>query len=138
MVVARTDALSVLGVEAVVERCRAFVDAGADALFVEGADLAVLDAGRAPPCQAVPLVHSRSEAGGPVEAGATDAELAALGVRIVIHPVSAVLAAARAQAEVYAAIMRDGHAGGTARIAWSELTDLVGLPDLLALEEKYS
>ena len=43
----------------------------------------------------VPLVHNRSEAGGPVDAGPTDAELAAVGVRLVIHPVSAVLAAAR-------------------------------------------
>ncbi|WP_372734126.1 oxaloacetate decarboxylase [Nocardioides sp.] len=137
VIVARTDALSVLGVDAVLERCRAFVDAGADAVFVEGADLAVLEAVHAA-LPGVPLVHSRSEAGGPVEDGPTDVELAALGVRIVIHPVSAVLAAARAQAEVYAAIMTQGNAGATTRITWSELTDLVGLPDQLALEEKYS
>ena len=111
--------------------------AGVDALLVEGADLAVLEQVAAA-TPGVPLVQSRSEAGGPVEGGATDAELAAVGVRAVIHPVSAVLAAARAQAAVYAAIVRDGHAGSTDRMAWSDLTDLVGLPELLALEEKYA
>lgn len=137
VIVARTDALSVLGARAVLERCRAFVEVGADALFVEGADLSVLEVVHAA-LPGVPLVHSRSEAGGPVDGGPSDAELITLGVRIVIHPVSAVLAAARAQAEVYAAIMREGHAGATARISWSDLTDLVGLPDQLALEETYS
>jgi 2-methylisocitrate lyase-like PEP mutase family enzyme len=137
VVVARTDAFSVLGPDAVVERCRAFADSGADALFVEGGDLATLDRVRAA-VPHLPLVHSRSEAGGPVEAGPSDADLQARGVRIVIHPVSGVLAAARALAATYAAIARDGHAGAVDRMAWSELTDLVGLPDLLAMEEKYT
>ncbi|WP_372728543.1 oxaloacetate decarboxylase [Nocardioides sp.] len=137
VIVARTDAFSVLGAQAVLERCRAFAAVGADALFVEGADLATLELvhGALPD---LPLVHARSEAGGPVEAGPTDAELHAVGVRAVIHPVSALLAAARAAADVYAAIARDGHAGTTSRLDWSDLNDLVGLPDLLALEEKYS
>lgn len=137
VVVARTDALSVLGRAAVVERCRAFADVGVDALFVEGADLPVLEAVAAA-VPGMPLVQSRSEAGGPVDAGATDGELLAVGVRIVIHPVSAVLAAARAQAEVYAAIARSGHAASTDRLGWADLTDLLGLPELLALEDKYS
>ena len=38
----------------------------------------------------------------------------------------------------YAAIARDGHAGGVERMPWSGLTDVVGLPDLLALEDKYA
>ena len=137
VVVARTDALPVLGPDAVLERCRAFADAGADALFVEGADLPVLHrVSEALP--GIPLVHSRSEAGGPVDAGPSDAELEAVGVRLVIHPVAAVLAAARAQAAVYAAIARTGHAGDVERMAWSDLTDVVGLPGLLELERDYA
>ena len=137
VVVARTDALSVLGADAVVERCRAFVAAGVDALFVEGADLPVLEQVAAA-VPGVPLVHSRSEAGAPVDAGPTDSQLEEVGVRLVIHPVSAVLAAARAQAQVYAAIMRAGDAADTDRLAWSDLTDLLGLPELLAMEDKYT
>ena len=59
-------------------------------------------------------------------------------MRIVIHPVSALLAAAQAQAAVYAAIAAHGDAGAVARLGWDELTDLLGLPDLLTLEQRYA
>ncbi|MCD4524397.1 oxaloacetate decarboxylase [Nocardioides sp. cx-173] len=141
VVVARTDALSVEGLDSVVERAVAYARAGADAIFVEGADLtahtavaAALERTVGP----VPLVHNRSEAAGPVDAGPTDAELRAVGVRLVIHPVSALLAAAAAAAEVYAAIARDGHAAATSRLEWTGLTDLLGLPDQLELDQRYA
>lgn len=141
VVVARTDALSVAGLDAVVERAVAFARAGADAVFVEGADLAahaaVADA-LAAAGHPLPLVHNRSEAGGPVDGGPTDAELVAVGVRLVLHPVSALLAAARAAAGVYAAIVRDGHAAATPRLAWPDLTDLLGLPEQLELDQRYA
>ncbi|MGH1564981.1 isocitrate lyase/PEP mutase family protein [Mumia sp. DW29H23] len=139
VVVARTDALSVEGIGSVVERAHAFVEAGADAVFVEGADLAALTEVRSSLGAGVPFLVNRSEAGGPVEGGADDATLAGLGVRLVIHPVSALLAAARAAADAYAAIARDGHAGGGApRMSWTDLTELVGLGDQIALEERYA
>ena len=64
--------------------------------------------------------------------------LAALGVRLVIHPVSALLAATRAVADVYAAIARSGRAGEAPRWAWDDLTTLLGLDDQLLLEERYA
>lgn len=141
VVVARTDALSVEGLESVVERSVAYARAGADAIFVEGADREALAAVSAALEHAVgptPLVHNRSEAGGPVDAGPTDTELRELGVRLVIHPVSALLAAAGAAAEVYAAIARDGHAAATPRLEWAGLTDLLGLADQLELDQRYA
>jgi methylisocitrate lyase len=142
VVVARTDALGVEGVASATERCVAFAEAGADAVFVEGAgtpDLArvvegVIRATGACP----PLVVNRSEAAGDEPPLDQDA-LRELGVRVVIHPVSALLAAAHAQASVYAAIAATGDAGGAAeRLGWTDLTDLVGLPDLLTLEQRYA
>ncbi|MBD3926730.1 isocitrate lyase/phosphoenolpyruvate mutase family protein [Nocardioides cavernae] len=142
VIVARTDALSVDGVDAVVERCLAFAAAGADALFVEGAGADVIArvgaAVRAAHGREVPFVHNRSEAGGPVEQGPDDDELRALGVRLVIHPVSGLLAAARAAAASYDAIVASGHAGGTPRMDWTELTDLLDLPGQLRLEHRYA
>ncbi len=142
VIVARTDALSVEGIESVVERCLAFVEAGADALFIEGGDAAALSRVRdevvAAHGRSLPFLHNRSEAGGPVEGGPTDEELRELGVRLVIHPVSALLAAARATAAVYEAIIGTGHAGATDRMGWSELTDLIGLPEQLRLEAQYA
>ena len=55
-----------------------------------------------------------------------------------IHPVSALLAAARARPPSYEAIVGTGHAGATDRMGWSELTDLIGLPEQLRLEARYA
>lgn len=142
VVVARTDALGVEGVASATERCVAFTEAGADAVFVEGAgtpDLARVAEGVTRATGACPpLVVNRSEAAGNEPPLDQDA-LRELGVRVVIHPVSALLAAAHAQASVYAAIAATGDAGGAAeRLGWTDLTDLVGLPDLLTLEQRYA
>ncbi|QMW65103.1 isocitrate lyase/PEP mutase family protein [Mumia sp. ZJ1417] len=142
VIVARTDALSVDGLDAVVARAHAFVAAGADAVFVEGAGLSELREVSAALGGEVPLVMNRSEAAGAIEgpdAGhPDDGTLAELGVRLVIHPVSALLAAARAAADTYAAIARTGHAGAVPRMAWDDLTELVGLGDQLVLEAAYA
>ena len=137
VVVARTDALGVEGIASATERCIGFAEAGADAVFVEGgtfADLAEVVAG-VPDCP--PLVVNRSEAAGHEPPPDWDA-YAALGARLVIHPVSALLAAARAQAAVYAAVAAHGDAGAVDRLGWDELTELLGLPGLLTLEQRYA
>ncbi len=141
VIVARTDALGVEGVESTTERCIAFTEAGADALFVEGASLPELARVTEGVTRAtggcLPMVVNRSEAGGaqpPLDVAA----LQELGVRVVIHPVSALLAAARAQVAVYAGIAEHGDAGAVERLGWDELTGLLGLPELLTLEQRYA
>ncbi|WP_185995300.1 isocitrate lyase/PEP mutase family protein [Nocardioides campestrisoli] len=141
VVVARTDALSVRGLSSVVERCLAFADAGADAVFVEGAGLAELEevaAALAARGHRTPQVYNRSEAGGAIDSGPGDEELYQVGVRLVIHPVSALLAAAYAVRRAMNEILTSGHAGSVDRLAWPELTDLVGLPGLLDDEQRYA
>lgn len=135
VVVARTDAFSVEGRDGVLARCRAFAEAGADALFVEGADLETLAAVH-DAVPHLPQVVNVSEAGG-VGPAPDPAALTALGVRLAIHPVSGLLAAAAAQARVFASILGTGDAGPTDRLTWDELTDLVGLPEQLHLEKEY-
>lgn len=141
VIVARTDALSVLGRDAVIERCRAFAAAGADAVFVEGAgidDLEAVSAALVADGRPLPQMYNRSEAGGPIDAGPDDQRLAQAGVRLVIHPVSAILAAAEALRQTMTAIVGTGHAGAVNRMAWTDLTDLVGLPELLQDELRYA
>ena len=141
VVVARTDALSVRGLDSVVERCLAFADAGADAVFVEGAGLAELGAvadALAARGHRTPQVYNRSEAGGAIDSGPADEELHQVGVRLVIHPVSALLAATHAVRRAMDEILTSGHAGSVDRLAWPELTDLVGLPGLLDDERRYA
>jgi 2-methylisocitrate lyase-like PEP mutase family enzyme len=128
--IARTDAYAVSGLPEVIARCRAFAEAGADAVFPGGVDdpneLAELRAA----IPNVPIVLHRSEAtgNGPV---ATDAELAAVGVRMVLHPVAALLAALRAASQVYYRIAETGSAEPVDRMPWAAFTALVGRQEAL-------
>ena len=137
VVIARTDAMSVLGLDAAVERAQAFAEAGADLVFVEG----VTDEDRLARVHAalpgVGLMVNISEADPSLKPLTPDV-LAGFGVKVAIYPVAPMLAAARAVAQTYAAIARDGNALAADRMPWDELTDLLGLPDLLDLEQRYS
>jgi len=106
-----------------IERCRAYAAAGADAVLPAGVDEAAdLDRLRAE-LPGVPLVVSRSETatgGGRL----TDAELADLGVRLVLHPLAAVLAALRAASLAYRAIAEEGDARRVDRMPLAALATL--------------
>jgi 2-methylisocitrate lyase-like PEP mutase family enzyme len=136
VLIARTDAYAVRGLDETVLRCRAYAEAGADAVFPEGVDtLAELrllhDA-----IPGVPIVVNRSEAGGnrPV---LTDAELSEVGVRLVLHPVAALLAAMRAASLAYRSIADTGSAEPVDRMPWAAFTALIGQDEALDLDARY-
>jgi methylisocitrate lyase len=135
--IARTDAYAVNGLPEVIARCRAFAEAGADAVFPEGVDdpneLAELHAA----IPGVPIVLNRSEAAA-TRRVATDAELAAVGVRMVLHPVAALLAALRGASQVYRQIAETGSAEPVDRMPWAAFTALVGQQEALDLDARYS
>lgn len=129
VVIARTDAWSVEGPEAAIERARRYVDAGADMVFVSGAtSLADLERVRSGLASDVPLLLNMSEAGGPVRPLPTD-DLLQLGVAVVIFPVAGLLAAARAVADVFQAIRSSGSAETVDRWTWPELEAVLGGTD---------
>ncbi|GIG50747.1 carboxyvinyl-carboxyphosphonate phosphorylmutase [Dactylosporangium siamense] len=136
VVVARTDAYTVTGLDDAIDRALRYAHAGADAVFVEGVtgvdDLAAVHAA----LPDMPLVVNRSEAG--PAAFVADATLAELGVRFVLHPVAPLLAALEAARAAYAAIAADGHAGAVPRLPWDAFTGLVGQADALALDARYA
>jgi 2-methylisocitrate lyase-like PEP mutase family enzyme len=136
VVIARTDAYAVRGLDETVVRCRAYAEAGADAVFPEGVDtLAELrllhDA-----IPDVPIVISRSEAGGNRPA-LTDAELSEVGVRLVLHPVAALLAAMRSASLAYRSIADTGTAEPVDRMPWAAFTALIGQDEALDLDARY-
>lgn len=137
VIIARTDAMSVLGLDAAIHRAGLFAEAGADIVFIEG----VTDAERlAVVHEALPsalLMVNVSEAD-PQLQPLTPAELAAFGVKIAIYPVAPLLVAAQALTGVYTAIAEQGSAKAVDKMAWDDLTGLLGQPELLALEERYS
>ena len=67
-----------------------------------------------------------------------DAALASYGVRLVIHPVGAMLAALRATRAVYSAIAAEGSALSVERATWDDLTGLLGQPELLEAEQRFA
>jgi methylisocitrate lyase len=116
------------GLAETIERCRGYAAAGADAVLAagvhDGEDLGRLHAA----LPGVPLVISRSEtAGGDL----SDTGLAGLGVRLVLHPLAAVLAALRAASLTYRAIAEEGHAGRVDQIplaVYATLAERSGRP----------
>ncbi len=105
VVMARTDALAVEGLDAVVERVARFEEAGADAIFAEAmTDLAMY--GRVTEAVNVPVLANLTEFGQTPLYGL--GELRSVGVRMALYPLSAFRAMSLAALNVYGAIRRDG------------------------------
>jgi methylisocitrate lyase len=105
-IMARTDALAVEGLDAAIDRSVACVEAGADFIFAEAmTDIAMYR--RFAEAVKVPLLANITEFGQtPLY---TREELGAQGVAMVLYPLSAFRAMARAAETVYGAIRGDGH-----------------------------
>jgi methylisocitrate lyase len=106
LVVARTDAATV---DDTIERGRAYAQAGADIVFAE-ALTSLEDYARVTSEVQVPVLANTTEFG--VTPLFTLDELWDAGVAIVLYPLSAARAAARASERVYTAIRRDGTQAG--------------------------
>ncbi|MHA6493274.1 methylisocitrate lyase [Pseudomonas borbori] len=104
--IARTDAIQAEGVDAAIERCLRYVEAGADAIFAEAAyDLPTYK--RFVDALNVPILANITEFGA-TPLFSRD-ELASVGVAIQLYPLSAFRAANKAAEAVYTAVRRDGH-----------------------------
>ena len=128
-VTARTDALAVEGIDEAIERARMARDLGVDAVFVE-APRSVADLERiASEVDGVVLVANMVEKGKtPL---LTPGELAALGYRLVVSPLSGLLSAARALGDAYAHLHREG----TMRDVLGSMTSFDGFTELVGLEK---
>ncbi len=85
LVIARTDAVSVEGFDAAIDRAEAYLEAGADLIFIEGPrtieDMRAIGARFG---DRVPLVHNLVEGG--VSATDSGDELEAMGFALALHP----------------------------------------------------
>ncbi len=104
LIMARTDALAVEGLDAAVERAAACVEAGADFIFAEA--MTDIDMYKRFTALGVPVLANITEFGA-TDLYTTD-ELAAQNVAMVLYPLSASRAMADAALDIYAAIRRDG------------------------------
>lgn len=102
VVIARTDALAVSGLDDAIERAQAFVAAGAEVVFVEAIETADQLTAIATALPSTPLVYNAVEGGRSPMLDRTT--LTRGGVRILIHPVALLLEKIRAQRAALAAI----------------------------------
>jgi 2-methylisocitrate lyase-like PEP mutase family enzyme len=138
VIIARTDARAVEGLERALERGRIYRDAGADALFIEAVvtEQEAEQAARAFPD--VPLLFNWAEGGKtpPIGLG----RLTDLGYRIVIFPISTLLSATAAMRR----ILREIATAGTPAAVMQELptfgefVDFIGLPQVREVEQRYA
>ncbi len=138
IVIARTDAAAVEGLEPAIERARHYAEAGADILFVEaprtreqlGAIVKALG-------HRAPLMANMVEGGQtPILAGP---ELEALGFRLVIFPGAVVRALAHAAQDLFEVLKRDGttDAFRSRMFDFQALNAIVGTPAMLASGQRY-
>ncbi|MGY4304507.1 methylisocitrate lyase [Bradyrhizobium sp. USDA 4369] len=109
-IVARTDAASSEGLDAAIQRAKLYVEAGADAIFPEALTDRDAFAKFADAIQ-VPLLANMTEFGR--TPFMTSADFEQLGYKMVIWPVSSLRMAAKAHADLFEGIRRDG---GTHRL----------------------
>ena len=138
LILARTDALAVEGLDAALDRAEAYLACGVDALFIEALRTpADMDTACARFAQRVPLLANMVEGGKtPVQSAA---ELGARGFRIVIFPGGTARAVAHTLQGYYASLAAHGSTG-----PWRErmldfhgLNRVIGTPALLAAGRRY-
>jgi methylisocitrate lyase len=133
-IIARTDAVSVEGFEAAVERAQLYLSAGAHAIFPEALTDAAMFREFARSFSA-PLLANMTEFGRTPYFSAQQFE--EFGYKMVIWPVSSLRVAARAIRDLYAALARDG--GTLAMLdrmqTRTELYHAIGYDEYEALDE---
>ena len=137
VIIARTDAIAVYGLEDALRRGQAYHEAGADIVFIEAPrsseelraiKLAFSD---------VPLLFNWAESG-KTPLLSLD-EIRSLGFKLVIFPVSMLFAASHAMLSLLEVLKRGETPTPFAgqMVTFSQFTDAVGLPEIQALERRY-
>ncbi|MGY1703457.1 oxaloacetate decarboxylase [Geodermatophilus sp. SYSU D00697] len=137
VLIARTDAVAVTGVDDALARARAYADAGADLLFVEApTSEADIERVAAELRGVAPLVFNWAEGGRTPPLSL--ARMTELGFALVIYPIGTLLAATAGMRSLLESLRRDGVPSLAGLPAFEEFTELVGLPEVQQLEQRFS
>ena len=136
VIMARTDALAVNGLEDAVERANLFREAGADLIFVEAPSTV----------EQMRVINARVDAptlANNIEGGKSPllsaAELEEIGYNTVVFPVATTYAVAKAVGDLMAEIAATGTTAGFSNrmVSFDEFNRLIGLDRLRSLERSY-
>jgi 2,3-dimethylmalate lyase len=137
VIIARTDARAVEGLDSALDRARRYRDAGADVLFIEALVSEAEIEAAAAAFPDVPLLFNWAE-GGKTPPVSLD-RLAELGYRIVIFPIGTLLAATAAMRRILKEIATSGTPASLLGElpTFGEFTDFIGLPEVREIEQRY-
>ena len=138
VLVVRTDAIAVNGLDDALDRALAYQEAGADVVFVE-APRTLEEMRRVCGTIKAPLLANMVEGGGKTPILPLQ-ELKEMGYKMVIYPVSTHMAAIKAMQEVLAVLKQDGTTARCASqmVPFQEMFEVVGRSKFVALEKKYA
>jgi 2-methylisocitrate lyase-like PEP mutase family enzyme len=138
LIIARTDARAVDGLEAAIARARLYREAGADMLFVEAPQSEGEIESVARDLADVPLLFNYAE-GGKTPAVGYDV-LRGLGFSVVIFPLSALLAATAAIRALLAQIKTDGTPVNalSSLVGFADFLEFIGMPEVDELEQRFA
>lgn len=136
VIIARTDARSVNGLDDAINRALAYKDAGADVLFVE-APVNVEELKEIARRIDAPLVANIIEGGKTplLDVG----ELSQIGYQIIFYNLGSLYTVTRALMDYFGYVIRHGTSRGFAgpMVSFEEFNSLIGLQDIKALERRY-
>jgi methylisocitrate lyase len=137
VIIARTDARGVLGLEEAIDRGQLYINAGADVLFVEAPQSVEELQTIAAAFPHTPLVANIVEGGKTPEISTAD--LQNLGFKIVFFPLTTLMAAT----EVISASLQHLKTQGTTAnfsglMNFRDFQELIGVPEYLEIEKKYT
>jgi 2-methylisocitrate lyase-like PEP mutase family enzyme len=137
VIIARTDARAVEGLDSALDRARRYRDAGADVLFIEALVSEAEIEAAAAAFPDVPLLFNWAE-GGKTPPVSLD-RLTELGYRIVIFPIGTLLAATAAMRRILREIATTGTPAALLGElpTFGEFTDFIGLPEVRGIEQRY-
>jgi carboxyvinyl-carboxyphosphonate phosphorylmutase len=137
VIIARTDARAVEGLDSALDRARRYRDAGADVLFIEALVSEAEIEAAAAAFPDVPLLFNWTE-GGKTPPVSLD-RLTELGYRIVIFPIGTLLAATAAMRRILKEIATSGTPASLLGElpTFGEFTDFIGLPEVRQIEQRY-
>lgn len=138
LILARTDAVAVEGLEAAFERAERYLECGVDALFIEALrSPAQMDAACSRFARRTPLLANMVEGGQtPVESAQA---LAKRGFQLVIFPGGTARAVAHTLQAYYGNLQRQGSTAAWREhmLDFDQLNAVIGTPELLAWAERY-
>ncbi len=137
VIIARTDARAPLGLDEAIKRGRACAEAGADVVFIEAPQSVEDLQAIATAFEDVYLFANMIE-GGKTPVLSRD-ELAEIGFKIVVYPLSGLFSATKAMINCYRQLFEHGTTTGlTDIVSFQDFEDIIEVPKYRELEQKFS